>query len=69
MHPTGVYAPQSFRFLSVMIHTMVFLVFAPLLFLILRLTVRWRWRTVLLVAIVLSVLADFILDGLVARRP
>ena len=68
MHPTGVYAPQSFR-LSVMIHTMVFLVFAPLLFLILRLTVRWRWRTVLLVAIVLSVLADFILDGLVARRP
>jgi MFS family permease len=52
-----------------MIDTMVFFVFAPLLFLILRLTVRWRWRTVFLVAIVLSVLADFVLDGLVARRP
>jgi len=51
-----------------MIDTMVFFVFAPLLFLILRLTVRWRWRTVFLVAIVLSVLADFVLDGLVARR-
>ena len=54
--------------LSVMIHTMVFFIFAPLLFLILRLTVRWRWRTVFLVAIVLSVVADFVLDGLVARR-
>jgi hypothetical protein len=52
-----------------MIDTMVFFVFAPLLFLILRLTVRWRWRTVFFVAIVLSVLADFVLDGLVARRP
>ena len=51
-----------------MIHTMVFFIFAPLLFLILRLTVRWRWRTVFLVAIVLSVVADFVLDGLVARR-
>ncbi len=50
-------------------HTMVFLVVAPLLFLILRLTVRWRWRTVFLVAVVLSVVADFVLDGLVARRP
>jgi phosphatidylglycerophosphate synthase len=54
--------------LPVMIHTMVFFIFAPLLFLILRLTVRWRWRTVFLVAIVLSVVADFVLDGLVARR-
>jgi phosphatidylglycerophosphate synthase len=48
---------------------MVFLVFEPLLFLLLRLTVRWRWRTVLLVALVLGVVADFVLDGLVARRP
>lgn len=48
---------------------MVFLVVAPLLFLILRLTVPWRWRTVFLVALVLGVLADLVLDGLVARRP
>jgi MFS family permease len=48
---------------------MAFLVVAPLLFLILRLTVRWRWRTVFLVAIILGVVADFVLDGLVARRP
>ncbi len=48
---------------------MVFLVIAPLLFLILRLTVPWRWRTVLLVALVLGVVADLVLDGLVARRP
>jgi len=48
---------------------MVFLVFAPLVFLILRLTVRWRWRTVFFVALVLGVVADFVLDGLVARRP
>jgi len=48
---------------------MVFFVFTPLVFLILRLTVRWRWRTVFLVALVLGVVADFVLDGLVARRP
>ena len=48
---------------------MIFFVVAPLLFLILRLTVSWRWRTVLLVALVLGVLADLVLDGLVARRP
>jgi MFS family permease len=48
---------------------MAFLVVAPLLFLILRLTVRWRWRTVFLVALILGVVADFVLDGLVARRP
>ena len=48
---------------------MVFFFFAPLVFLILRLTVPWRWRTVLLVALVLGVLADLVLDGLVARRP
>jgi MFS family permease len=48
---------------------MAFFVVAPLLFLILRLTVRWRWRTVFLVALILGVVADFVLDGLVARRP
>jgi hypothetical protein len=48
---------------------MVFFVVAPLLFLILRLAVPWRWRTVFLVALVLGVLADLVLDGLVARRP
>lgn len=54
---------------SAMVQAMVFLVFAPIVFLLLRLTVRWRWRTVLFVALVLSVIADFVLDGLVARRP
>ena len=48
---------------------MAFFVVAPLLFLILRLTVRWRWRTVFLVALILGVVADLVLDGLVARRP
>jgi MFS family permease len=48
---------------------MVFAVFAPLVFLILRLAVRWRWRTVFVVALVLGVLADFVLESLVARRP
>lgn len=48
---------------------MVFLVVAPLLFLILRLAVPWRWRTVFLLALVLGLLADILLDGLVALRP
>ena len=47
---------------------MVFFVFAPLTFLILRLTVRWRWRTVVLAAVLLGLVADMVLDGLVARR-
>jgi hypothetical protein len=48
---------------------MVFFVVAPVLFLLLRLAVPWRWRTIFLLTLVLGVLADFFLDGLVARRP
>ena len=39
-----------------------FSLFAPLVFLILRLTVSWRWRTVFLVALVVGVVADFVLE-------
>ena len=48
---------------------MVFVVVAPLLLVILRLAVPWRWRTIFLLTLVISVLADFFLDGLVARCP
>ena len=48
---------------------MGFLVFAPLCFVLLRLSVRWRWRTVLLLSIALGIVADAMLDFAVARRP
>jgi hypothetical protein len=47
---------------------MGFLVFAPLCFVLLRLSVRWRWRTVLLVSLVVGVVADALLDFAMARR-
>jgi hypothetical protein len=47
---------------------MVFLVFAPLMFILLRLSFRWRTRTVLIVAVVAGLIADVALDALVAYR-
>jgi phosphatidylserine synthase len=47
---------------------MVFLVFGLLSFLIVRLSVQWRWRTVLLLSVVIGAVADALLDGWVARR-
>jgi len=45
-----------------------FLIFAPLTFLLLRLTVRWRWRSILLTAVIAGLIADFVFDLMVARR-
>jgi len=45
-----------------------FLIFAPLTFLLLRLTVRWRWRSILLTAVIVGLVADFVFDLMVARR-
>jgi hypothetical protein len=35
-------------------------------FVVLRLTFRWRWRTVLIAAVVLALVGDFALDMFVA---
>ena len=45
-----------------------FLIFAPLTFLILRLTFRGRWRTILLVAVIVGLAADVVFDVMVTRR-
>jgi hypothetical protein len=45
-----------------------FLIFAPLAFAVLRLTVRWRWRSILLTAVVVGLVADLVLDLMVSRR-
>jgi hypothetical protein len=47
---------------------MGFLIFAPLTFLLLRLSVRWRWRSILLTALVVGLVADLVLDLMVSRR-
>lgn len=47
---------------------MGFLVFTPLAFVVLRLSVRWRWRTVLIVALLIGVAADAVLDLLASRH-
>jgi hypothetical protein len=47
---------------------MGFLIFAPLTFLLLRLSVRWRWRLILLTAVIVGLAADLVLDLMVARR-
>ena len=44
-----------------------FPIFLALGFVILRLTFRWRWRTVLLVAVVLALVGDFLVDLLIAQ--
>ena len=50
------------------VRSMNFVIFAPLAFILLRLTFRWRWRTILLTSVVIGLAADFILDSLVALR-
>jgi hypothetical protein len=45
-----------------------FPIFLLLGFVILRLTVRWRWKTILFASIVLALVADFVVDLLVAAR-
>ncbi len=47
---------------------MVFLVFAPLAFIVLSLSVRWPWRQVALVALAIGLAADVLLDFVIARR-
>ena len=46
---------------------MIFLIFTPLAFLVLRLTFRGRWRTILLFAVVIGLAADMIFDVMVTR--
>jgi len=46
-----------------------FSIFLALGFVILRLTFRWRWRTVLLAAVVFALVGDFVVDLLIAFRP
>jgi hypothetical protein len=45
---------------------MIFVVFSILSFIVLRLTVRARWRTLLLLAVVIGLIGDFVADLLVA---
>jgi len=45
---------------------MIFAVFATLGFIVLRLTIRARSRTILLLAIAIGVVADFVLDLLIS---
>jgi hypothetical protein len=47
---------------------MIFFVFAPLAFIVIRLSVKWRWRTVLLTAAAIGLLADVMFDYLVGAR-
>ena len=46
---------------------MVFLIFG-VLELVLRLSVRWRWRSVLLASVVVGFVVDALVDGWVVRR-
>jgi hypothetical protein len=45
-----------------------FPIFLLLSFVILRLTFRWRWRTVLLASVVVALAGDFLVDLLIALR-
>ena len=47
---------------------MLFLIFTPLCVVVLRLQTRWRWKTILWVALVLGLAADFSTDLLVSLR-
>lgn len=47
---------------------MLFVIFTPLCVLVLRLQTRWRWKTILWVAIVLGLAADFSGDLLLSLR-
>ena len=45
-----------------------FAIFLVLAFVILRLTFRWRWRTILVVSIVIALAGDFVVDLLISLR-
>ena len=45
-----------------------FPIFLLLSFVILRLTFRWLWRTVLLASVVVALAGDFLVDLLIALR-
>lgn len=47
---------------------MTFLVFAPLAFIVLSLSVKWPWSRVVVVAAGIGLAADLVLDALIARR-
>lgn len=47
---------------------MIFLVFALLAFLVLRLSLRWRWRAVLIAAVAIGFVADVLLENWIAPR-
>jgi hypothetical protein len=47
---------------------MIFFVFAPLAFIVIRLSVNWRWRTVILTAAAIGLAADVMFDYLVGAR-
>jgi hypothetical protein len=47
---------------------MIFVIFAPLALIVLRLSVNWRWRTVILAAAGIGLAADVLLDFLIASR-
>jgi hypothetical protein len=46
----------------------IFAIFAVLSFVVLRLTFRARWRTLVLAALVLGLVADYAIDFLVMLR-
>jgi len=45
-----------------------FPIFLVLAFVILRLTFRWRWRTILIASIVIALAGDLIVDFLISLR-
>lgn len=45
-----------------------FPIFLLLSFVILRLTFRWRWKTILLASIAIALAGDFLVDLLIALR-
>ena len=47
---------------------MIFGIFAILAFVVLRLTFRARWRTLILAALIIGVVADYAVDFLVTLR-
>ena len=47
---------------------MIFIVFAPLAFIVIRLSVNWRWRTVALTAAAIGLVADVVFDYLIGAR-
>jgi hypothetical protein len=47
---------------------MIFVIFAPLALIVIRLSVNWRWRTVVLAAAAVGLAADVMLDFLIASR-